>query len=123
MGMTRRYQRRAIVDTTRPESFAVCDRCGRLWNLDELYWQLQYGATGLYNTRMLVCAPCRDVPQPQILNPILPPDPVPVMNARPETYYLDEVDFLSTEAGVPITTEDDIIIVPDQPSQNFSEDP
>lgn len=121
--MAWRFHGRASVDPTSPRAFGVCDDCGFLFNLETLRWQLQYNATGLYNTRFLVCDRCYDIPQPQLLNPILSPDPVPVQNARVENYFLDEVDLLSTEDETPITTEDGVEIVVNQPSQNFSDPP
>lgn len=121
--MSWRYHGRASVDPSNPSAFGICDRCGFLHNLQDLQWQFQFNAVGLYNTRKLVCDTCLDIPQPQLLNPILPPDPIPVQNARIEPYMLDEVDFLSTQDANPIETQDDIIIVTNQPSQNFSEEP
>jgi hypothetical protein len=37
---------------------------------------------------------------------ILPPDPVPVFNARPEPYTLDEASWLLTQDGSILTTQD-----------------
>jgi len=115
---------RAEVDPTHPSAFGVCDRCGFLYNLKDLVWQYQYAGVGLVNLRLLVCTrTCLDVPQPQLQALIIPADPEPVFNARPEAYQVDEVDLLSTEDQEPITTQDDIEIVPNQPSQNYSEIP
>lgn len=69
----------------------MCDRCGALWNLERLQWQFEYAGVGLINLQLLVCPPCLDVPQPQLTATILPPDPAPVFNARPEYYSLDEL--------------------------------
>lgn len=121
--MSWRYHGRASVDPTSPQAFGVCDRCAFLYNLNDLQWQFQFNGTGLINLRLLVCDRCLDVPQPQLLSPVLPPDPMPVFNARPEPYQLDEVDYLATQDGNPIETQSDEIIVTNQPSQNFSEDP
>lgn len=121
--MSWRFHGRAEVDPTSPQAFGVCDRCGFLYNLNRLSWQFQYAGVGMVNLRLLVCDPCLDVPQPQLQALILPPDPAPVFNARPEDYFVDEVDLLSTQNDEPITTQDDIEIVTNQPSQNFSEEP
>ncbi|HVT27664.1 MAG TPA: hypothetical protein VHE81_06560 [Lacipirellulaceae bacterium] len=91
---------RAEVDPRQPEAFGVCDRCGCLYNLDRLHWQYQFAGVGLVNLNLLVCRPCLDVPQPQLTATILPPDPDPIFNARPEYYALDEtgpVQNLSAE--------------------------
>jgi hypothetical protein len=85
-----RYHGRAEVDIQSPQSFGVCDRCGFLYNLDNLHWQKQFAGVGLINLEILVCRTCLDVPQPQLTATILPPDPAPVSNARPEYYSLDE---------------------------------
>ena len=114
---------RAEVDPAHPSAFGVCDRCGFLYNLNRLTWQFQYAGVGMVNLRILVCETCLDVPQPQLQALIIPADPEPVFNARPEAYQVDEVDLLSTESLDPITTQDDIEIVPDQASQNFSDIP
>lgn len=53
-------------------------------------FQFEYAGTGLVNTRILVYEDMLDVPQPQFKTVILPPDPIPVMNARPENYAIDE---------------------------------
>lgn len=113
----------AHVDPDSPSAWGRCDRCGFIWNLKDLTWQYQFAGTGMVNLRLLVCEACLDVPQPQLQALILPPDPEPVFNARPEPYLLDEVDLLSTEDQEPITTQDETEIVPNDPSQNFSESP
>lgn len=38
--------------------------------------------------RILVCQSCYDKPQEQLRTVILPPDPVPIMNPRPEDYVI-----------------------------------
>lgn len=121
--MAWRFHGRATVDPANPRAFGFCDRCGFLYNLDDLQWQYQYVGTGLQNLRILVCDTCLDVPQPQLQVIILPPDPPPVFNARPEPYALDEIDYLSTQLEETIEAEDGDDIVVDQPSQNFTEEP
>lgn len=81
---------RARTNPNRPESFGVCDRCGIWHNLNRLNWQYEYSGTQLQNINYLFCKPCIDVPQPQLKARIIPPDPVPVLNARPENFLIDE---------------------------------
>jgi len=88
--MSYRYKGRAFTDATSPRAFGICDRCGFQWNLYQLQYQYQYNGTTLYNTRYRVCPTCMDVPQPQLLNPILPPDPLPVNDPRPPAYSVNE---------------------------------
>lgn len=75
----------------------VCDRCGFRYQLDALKKQFAFGGTGLYDTGYLVCRHCLDVPNQQNRALILPPDPIPRVNPRP--------DFNIT-APAPATTPD-----------------
>lgn len=95
------------VDSENPRAEGVCARCGFRWNLDKLQWQYAYqGSTMPQNTRMLVCPNHIDELNPQDTPVILPPDPLPVFNARPEPYVLDEASWLSTQDDNVITTQD-----------------
>lgn len=85
-----RYHGRAEVDPQRPEAWGVCDRCGIWYGLNDLNWQYQFAGVGLVNLNLLVCRPCMDIPQPQLTALIIPPDPEPIMDARPEYYSVDE---------------------------------
>ncbi len=53
---------RARVDPNHPEAFAICERCGFLYNHNALRWQYEWRGNQLTNTRHLVCSPCYDVP-------------------------------------------------------------
>ena len=76
---------RARVDPQNPEAFAVCDRCGFRRNHVDLTWQYQYRGNALTNIRVLVCADkCLDVPHEFERPIILPPDPLPIKDPRPE---------------------------------------
>jgi hypothetical protein len=76
---------RARVDPQNPEAFAVCDRCGFRRNHVDLTWQYQYRGNALTSIRVLVCADkCLDVPHEFARPIILPPDPLPIMDPRPE---------------------------------------
>ncbi len=104
--MSYRYHGRAFTDATSPRAFGICDRCGFQYNLYQLQYQYQYNGTTLYNTRYRVCPTCMDIPQPQLLNPILPPDPLPVNDPRPPNYAANEagpnVPFVSdVSTGAP----------------------
>lgn len=55
---------------------------------------------------MLVCPNHLDPLNPQDSPIVLSPDPVPLFNARPEPYVLDESSWLSTEDGETISTQD-----------------
>lgn len=113
----------AQVDPSSPRAWGTCDQCGFNYNLENLRWQFQYNGTGLYNKRFLVCDPCYDKPAQFLLTPILPQDPKPVLNARPEPYALDENNVLTTQGGSPLLTEDrENYLIPDN-SVNDSDEP
>lgn len=85
-----RQRGRANISQVSPRALAVCDRCGALYNHIDLSWQYQWRGTKLQNIKALVCQDCLDVPQEQLRVIILPMDPVPIMNARPESYVDDD---------------------------------
>lgn len=60
-----------------------------MWNLDRLQWQWDWQqGPRLKNLRILVCPDCYDKPQENGRTIVLPPDPIPIKNARPENYAL-----------------------------------
>jgi len=81
---------RARTSASRPQAFAVCDRCGLWYNHVNLHWQFQYAGTSLVNQRLLVCNRCNDKPQAQLKAIMLPADPTPILNSRVEPFALDE---------------------------------
>lgn len=89
-----------------PRAWATCDRCGFITNHYKMRWQTQYAGLQLINIGLLVCSPCWDVPQPQLMTIILPPDPAPIFNARPENYVVDETDWRTTQDGDIRETQD-----------------
>ncbi len=81
---------RARVDATSPRAHAICDRCGFRFNHVQLRWQHDWRGPRMQNLRVLVCQSCYDAPQQSGQRTILlPPDPVPIMNARTENYVAD----------------------------------
>lgn len=107
---------RAVVRATNPQAFGVCDRCNFLYNHIHLRWQIDYSGAGLYNKRILVCEKCYDTPQQQLKVIVIPPDPLPIINARPQDYVNAEVDYRITYGqntvdpvtGIPIIQGDNI---------------
>jgi hypothetical protein len=87
---------RAVTNPDAPQAFAVCDRCARWFNHVDLRWQFEYRGRSLQNIRLLVCESCEDDPQPQLKPRIIPPDPIPIANARVEPFCSDEVDDRTT---------------------------
>lgn len=114
--MSYRPHGRALVDPSDPRAFGRCDRCAFWYNLRDLDWQMQWQGTQIINTGSLVCERCMDDLQPQLRAIILPPDPLPVMNARPEPFSYDETDWLVTEDGNPIVTQSGDNIITQEPN-------
>ena len=89
--MARPHGKYAAVDASNPEAFAECDRCGFWYNRSKLVWQNAWAGTHLYSLGLLVCQDrCYDIPQEQLRTIILPPDPPPVINARPPNFEYEE---------------------------------
>jgi hypothetical protein len=61
-----------------------CDGCSEWYQLHELKPQFEYRGDSLEDTGFLYCWRCISQPQPQLKPIILAPDPVPVVNPRPE---------------------------------------
>lgn len=105
--MSWRPHGRFTVDPSSPQARGVCDRCGAHYQLNQLRWQMQWAGARLQNLRILVCRSCTDRPQEQLRSIIIPADPVPVMNPRPEgpTGYANILpDFSAwTESAVTLT--------------------
>jgi len=77
------------VNPSHPRALGTCDFCGRIFNHEKLRWNFQWVGPKLQNQRFLVCNDCWDVPQEQLRTIVLPPDPEPIFNARPENYVSD----------------------------------
>ncbi len=78
------------VNSEAPRARGVCDRCGQHWQHNKLTWQFEWVGPKLQNLRFLVCPECYDKPQQNIRTIVIPPDPIPIMNARPENYVQDD---------------------------------
>jgi hypothetical protein len=83
---------RARTSATNPQAHAICDRCAFRFNLVNLRWQFDYAGPTLVNKRLLVCDTCYDEPNSQLRAIVIPADPVPVLNPRPEPFMWDQVD-------------------------------
>lgn len=86
----RPHPRRAATDPSAPEAWATDDRSGFIGQKANLRWQYEWAGLKLINKRILVFEDEYDQPQRQLGTIVLPPDPLPVMNARPENYSIDE---------------------------------
>ena len=95
----RPHPRRARTNASAPRAWATSDRNGMIGNQENLQWQFEWRGTELFNTRILVYPDEYDTPQRQLGTIILPPDPVSILNARPEPYSIDEQTFLISQTG------------------------
>lgn len=78
----------ARVDPQRPRAFGVCDGCGAWYNRNDLRVQYEYMGDSLGDTGQRYCRRCLSKPQPQLKPVLLPPDPVPISDPRPEVAVL-----------------------------------
>lgn len=100
----------ARVDPQRPMAFGICDNCGFLYLRRDLKWQAEFRGRELRRTGFLRCPTCIDAPNPTLRPIVLPADPVPILQPRPETTYYSvvTVDMIkytvdndsSAEAGI-----------------------
>jgi hypothetical protein len=75
-----------------------------------LAFQMIWSGPVLRNSYLLVCQTCMDIPQEQSRSIVLPADPLPTRNPRPENYAVAETDQRVTAApsitdpttGIPI---------------------
>lgn len=71
------------INSNNPDAVARCDRSGQLCMHKDLVKQMEYRGTGLVWTGLWVNRYFADIPNPQSLNPVIKPDPVPVDHPRP----------------------------------------
>jgi len=79
------------------DALAICDCCGMAYAHSDLAWQYEYQGFGLVNLNLLHCPECLDVPNIQAAAIIIPPDPRPVLDPRPPTYYRNSYDTRVTQ--------------------------
>ena len=87
---------RAKISSRNPQAAAICDGCGFVFSHSELRFQLQWSGNKLVNLKQLVCRRCNDIPQTQLRAIVLPADPIPILNPRPEQYERAETDYRLT---------------------------
>jgi hypothetical protein len=101
---------RAVTNPEHPRAFAVCDNCRFWYNHNKLKWQREWQGTQIINKGFLVCEGCLDKPNPQLKARLMPPDPVPIANPRPEIniYPLDVFHVgVETTPRAAVATETD----------------
>lgn len=105
----RKPRQALVIDPADPYAVGVCDGCGFWINHKDLRKHMVYrgGTTPVWDG-LLVCAVCDDVPNPapQFSRLTLQPDPVPVLNPRPDvpTPSPSGFGYLVTETGAMLNT-------------------
>lgn len=97
---------------------AICDRCGFLYNLDDLNWQYDFqGGSTPQRLNLLVCKrTCTDLLNYNQMLLILPPDPSPQFNIRPEFFDVDNTNWLTTQAESILTTQSGVDLIQSIPN-------
>lgn len=104
----------AVVDPNNPEAFAQCDRCGFWRNRGALVWQTQWAGQHIYNIQVLVCKErCFDTPNEQLRTIVLPPDPPPIINARPPNFTYEESGPVQSTVAADVLAGSNVLPVVD----------
>lgn len=78
--------RYVTIDIKNPEALAICDYSGLPCLHKDLVRQMEWRGESLVWTGLLVNKRFADIPNEQGRSPILPPDPTPVTNPRPQFF-------------------------------------
>lgn len=82
---------RAKVNPQAPRGAGYCDRCGFVYNLQDLAWEMEWRGNDLMRTGFRVCTrTCLDVPFEHYRPLYLPPDPPPLEQPRPGNMAIQE---------------------------------
>jgi len=81
--MALRYRGRASINPFAPRAVGTCDRCGIVYNLDQLAPQFIYAGNAIISKNIRVCARCMDPLNPQDRPIITGLDPEPIDDPRP----------------------------------------
>ena len=103
-------QGRARVSSRNPQAAAVCDRCGGVYNHSSLSWQYDWAGASIINKRILVCNHCTDNPQQQLRAIVLPADPVPILNPRPEQFERAETNYRQTSLPATVNLKTGLMV-------------
>jgi hypothetical protein len=70
-------------DFEHPQAVGVCDYSGFFFNHKDLHKQMEWRGNSLVWNGFLVGKPYLDIPNEQMRNPLIYPDPVPIKDPRP----------------------------------------
>lgn len=96
----RKHPRRTHVNPSDPRAWGTSDQNGMIGQHNKMKWQHEWRGNKIVNLRILVHEDELDKPQRQLGNLVLPADPLPIYNARPENYTIDETTQRVTMKGV-----------------------
>jgi len=113
---------RARTSRTNPQAHAICDRCGGRYNHVDLQFQYDWAGATIQNKRLLVCNRCLDTMQSQLRSLVLPGDPTPIINPRPQDFVSASTDqrvtsgqnTVNARTGIPVPGGDIRITEQDQ---------
>lgn len=102
------------IDPKNPEALAICDYSGLPCMHKDLVRQMEWRGDGLVWTGLLVNKRFSDIPNEQGRAPLLPPDPIPVANPRPQffqsmTWSNNPLTSWSTSEYFPFASLADVI--------------
>jgi len=80
--MYRPKGRYVSINPLHPQAVAMCDYSQMIFMRKDLVKQMEYRGNALVWTGFYVGKPFADEPNPQLIPPILPPDPIPVTEPR-----------------------------------------
>lgn len=96
--MAWRPHSKAYADPSNPQAWGQCDRCQDVYLRSRLDYQFDWVGPKLTNLGIVVCPRCMDTPQEQLRSIVLPPDPRPVMDPRPQTLFVDDSEEVWVDA-------------------------
>lgn len=89
------------IDPRHPKALGICDLTGFVFRRQDLVKQMEWRGNALVWTGFYVGKPFLDTPNEQNRPPILPPDPVPVVDPR-----LQQPTVLTWSIGIPENWQD-----------------
>src|SRR5271166_5678414 len=107
----RPHPKRTTLNIDQPDPWGTCDRSGFIGDHSRMKFQFQWAGSALINTGILVHPDQYDVPSDFLRTLIIPPDPDPLFNARPEPYTIDETDWLVTDNSLILQTDSGTLLV------------
>lgn len=98
--MTYRPSPKYASKDARRGAWCSCDDCGMIWNQSDMQFQYDFvGGPVPVSQGWLRCPRCITDLTYQRKLLVLPPDPAPIYNTRPENYTVDETNYWVTQDG------------------------